>query len=163
MNRYIMTLDLPDKEICDKYINGKSARELAKEYECGETTIRRRLNKYDITIRTLSESHIGRQTGKNHPMYGKKHTIETRKKMSTARKNRPPHSEETKRKMSGSHIGHEVSDETRKKLSESIVMHHYLYDGDNPLANTIPMTRYEHLRMHRFIRKAGIIIKRINQ
>ena len=64
-----MTIDLPDEEICEKYISGRSSHEIAEEYKCGESTIRRRLDKYGIKVRTLSESHVGRQAGKNHPGY----------------------------------------------------------------------------------------------
>jgi group I intron endonuclease len=49
----------------------------------------------------LSESKKGTQVGENNPFFGKKHTEETRKKMSE------------------SHIGKKQSEETRKKKSES--------------------------------------------
>ena len=93
-----------------------------------------------------------RNAGKNNPMYGKKHSPETRAKNSAARKGQHAgekhplysighsqetkekirrarqntiHSDETKKKMSESHIGKEpwnkgrtLSEETRRKMSE---------------------------------------------
>lgn len=65
--------------------------------------------------------------GDLHPMYGKKHTEETRRKMSDSRQqrildgtnegNRKPHSDLTKMKMSKVKLGKYVSYETRLKQS----------------------------------------------
>lgn len=62
----------------------------------------------------------GYHSGKDNLNYGKKLSIETRKKMSLSRtgKKRGPCSDETKRKISESHKGKKASSETRKKLSE---------------------------------------------
>lgn len=59
--------------------------------------------------RKMSEARIGRFGAEKHPMYGKKH------------------SEESKQKMSQSLIGRKTSDETRKKLSaaHSGINHHF--------------------------------------
>lgn len=57
-------------------------------------------------------------SGKNHPMYGKKHSEKTRNKLKIARSKRII-TEETKRKMSESSKGRKLSDEHKRKLSES--------------------------------------------
>lgn len=46
-----MTLNLPDKEICEEYISGLSVYQIANKYNCSINTILRRLNKYNIDIR----------------------------------------------------------------------------------------------------------------
>jgi group I intron endonuclease len=77
------------------------------------------------------------QVGENHPMYGRKHTKETRKKMSksrTGKKQSPewienrvkklrgvPLSEEHKQKLSESLKGIKFSEEHKKRISESKV------------------------------------------
>ena len=75
----------------------------------------------DETKRKISNSI----KGENHPLYGKHHTEETRRKMSEAHRNV---SEETRRKMSESNKGHEswnkgkancFSEESRRKMSEA--------------------------------------------
>ncbi len=81
--------------------------------------------------------------GLNHPMFGKKHSEETklkirekrklqifseetRKKLSESRKGHVcytlgiPHSQETKKKMSLAHLGSKRNETTKKKMSESI-------------------------------------------
>ena len=69
----------------------------------------------------MSES----KKGENNPMYGKTpwnkgktHTLETRKKMSEARKGKT-HSLETRKKIGESQKGKTISEETRKKMSEA--------------------------------------------
>ena len=57
-------------------------------------------------------------SGKNHPMYGKKHSEKTRNKLKIARSKRIT-TEETKRKMSESSKGRKLSNEHKRKLSES--------------------------------------------
>lgn len=60
----------------------------------------------------LSEKHKDNirksQCGENHPMYGKKHSDETKRKISEANKGKKSHRK-----------GVQLSDETKKKLSES--------------------------------------------
>ena len=76
--------------------------------------------------RKISENHAD-LSGKNHPMYGKHLSEETKRKLSEANKgeNNPKYwkgkhlSEETKRKLSEANKGKIVSEETRKKLSEA--------------------------------------------
>ena len=77
----------------------------------------------------MSESHKGIQSGKKNPMYGKKHSIESRRRISLSAigKKRGPHSEETKRKISEHHIGkqyalgHKQSEETLKNMRLSAI------------------------------------------
>lgn len=56
-------------------------------------------------------------SGKNHPMWGKKHSLETKKKLSIARKKRET-KEETRLKISNSNKGRKISDEQKRRLSE---------------------------------------------
>jgi hypothetical protein len=51
---------------------------------------------------------------------GKKHTYETRLKMSVAAKNKPPITAETRRKLSISRQNRKITPETRRKLSKSL-------------------------------------------
>ena len=83
--------------------------------------------------RKLSVVHMGLQSGEKHPMFGKKHSEETKKKMSQnhydcSGENHPmfgkKHSEETRKKLSESHKGKPspnkgkpMSEEQKKKLS----------------------------------------------
>lgn len=48
-------LNLPEKEICDKYLSGMSTVDLAKEYNCNNETIGNRLRKNNIKLRNCSE------------------------------------------------------------------------------------------------------------
>lgn len=57
-------------------------------------------------------------SGKDNPMYGKRHSESAKMKMSIARKGKPK-SESWKRKISESEKGKYVSEETRKKMSEN--------------------------------------------
>ena len=74
------------------------------------------------TRRKMSQNHYD-CSGKNHPMFGKHHTEESKKKMSNSHKGQispnkgKPMSEEQKKKLSEANKN--ISDETRKKMSES--------------------------------------------
>lgn len=90
----------------------------------------------------------------SNPMYGKRHTEETRKKMSenhvdaSGNKNsmwgkfgekhprwEKHHSEESRKQMSVAHLGKKLSDETRRKMSENHVAiygeKHHHWKGNN--------------------------------
>lgn len=64
-------------------------------------------------------------SGKNHPFYGKKHSKESKKKMSKSHKGILPWntgkkmSKELRKKLSEAHKGHHHSEETKKKMSIS--------------------------------------------
>ena len=51
-----MTLNLPEKEICDKYLSGMSMIRLGEIYKCYPSTIRSRLKKNNIKLRSISEA-----------------------------------------------------------------------------------------------------------
>lgn len=48
-------IDLPDDIIIQSYLSGMSILGLSKQYKCSETTIRNRLDKNGITLRTVKE------------------------------------------------------------------------------------------------------------
>ena len=68
-----------------------------------------------------SEAHKGLRTGEDHPMYGKTHTDEAKRKVSIANKGKPAvnkgktHTKEAKKKMRG----RIVSEETREKIRKT--------------------------------------------
>ena len=64
----------------------------------------------------LSEARKDRYTGENNPMYGKKHSDETLRKMREAKKNM---SEETKKKIREAKKGRCLSEEHKKKIREA--------------------------------------------
>ena len=69
------------------------------------------------TRRKLSEIRKKLYTsGMKHPMFGKHHSEETKKKISESKKNI---SEETKKKISEAMKGRQFSDETKRKISEA--------------------------------------------
>ena len=81
------------------------------------------------SIRKLIESHKGKMCGENNPFYGRKHSDETKKKISEANKGKQKWSDEDKIKMSVSrkgkfcgenspNYGKHPSEETRRKMSE---------------------------------------------
>lgn len=67
----------------------------------------------------FGEAISKRMSGTGNHRFGKKASMETRRKMSEAQKKRPPCSEETKRKISQAKMGYKFSDEAKKKMSES--------------------------------------------
>ena len=76
------------------------------------------------TLHRLSVATSGRNNpmygkrGKNSPLYGRKHSDESKRKMSEALKGRT-FSDETKRKMSEARRGKLHTEETRRKMSEA--------------------------------------------
>lgn len=83
--------------------------------------------------KVMKRLHKEKRTG----MHGKKHSEDTRKKMSISGKNTPKPwlsgrvlSEESKQKIREKHLGKLLSDETRKKISEN---HHNISGENNPM------------------------------
>lgn len=72
----------------------------------------------DETKRKMSEARIGKYGGENHPRYGTPHSEETKQKISNSSNGRK-HSDETKQKMSESQKGKLHSYATKIKLSKS--------------------------------------------
>jgi 5-methylcytosine-specific restriction endonuclease McrA/predicted DNA-binding protein YlxM (UPF0122 family) len=111
------------KEILENlYINKKlSLKEVAEKFGVSYQTISNKLKEYGIQSRTISEALKGEKNG----FYGKKHTENTKIKISEANLGRH-HSEEAKRKISEvlkgeKHpmYGKHHSKETKKKISET--------------------------------------------
>ena len=72
---------------------------------------------YKISDETRKKLSIAR-IGKDSPMYGKKHSAETKRKMSEAQKGKKQ-SAETRRKISKAGKGRKHSNETKRKMSEA--------------------------------------------
>jgi predicted DNA-binding protein YlxM (UPF0122 family) len=93
----MIKIKISKEELIDLYSLKKlSAHNIANNFNCERTTIYRRLRKFGIPIRSISEAKKG-----NKIWLGRKHT------------------EEAKNKNSQSHIGKKPTIETRKKMSES--------------------------------------------
>lgn len=73
----------------------------------------------NLQVMTVSEHRKYHMKGSKNPMYGRKHSDETRKKLSEAAKNRAPMAEETKKKISKANTGKKHTDEAKRKISES--------------------------------------------
>lgn len=95
----------------------KSLKEYYKNNPVSEET----RNKLSKSGKKYYKEHPELLKGMNHPMYGKKHSEETKRKMSKAKKGKHC-SEEHKRKISEAKKGHKVTEETRKKISNSMKM-----------------------------------------
>ena len=73
---------------------------------------------YELIYLTPSEHRRLHVEGKNHPLFGKHLSEETRIKLSEANKGKSL-SEETRRKISEAKKGKSLSEETRRKMSEA--------------------------------------------
>ena len=99
-----------------------------------DDTIEQLAKDYEDAMREAAKAMSRSMKGEKHPMYGKHHSEESKKKNSEAHKGKKlseehkkkigavwkgkHHSEETKKKIREVRKGHPVSEETRKKLSE---------------------------------------------
>lgn len=75
------------------------------------------------TRKKIGASSKARNQGKNHPLYGKKHSDESKNKMSVAKKGKPIHvgrklTEATKEKLRLANLGKKYSNDVKKRLSE---------------------------------------------
>ena len=89
----------------------------------GKEEIVSRMNaSYGFLGKNHSEKHIQKIIGEGNPFYGRKHSTETKKKISNAAKNRSP---ETLKKLSEASRGNKnwsgkkLSEEHKRKISES--------------------------------------------
>lgn len=73
----------------------------------------------EVTKLKLSQMRKGRQSGVDNPMYGKKHTASTIKKMSDIKTGKKA-SEETRQKMSASKKGKPFSEEHKNKIGKAL-------------------------------------------
>ena len=89
------------------------------------------------SIRKMSEAKKGKYLGPDNPRYGRKHSKETRQKMSEFRKKCTGwhHSEETRRKMSekakgknNNMYGKTHTEDFKKKVAEKLSIPVYQYD-----------------------------------
>jgi len=98
----------------DKYVKINLSYNIC--IECVDST--KGVKPSEETCKKMSENHAD-VNGKNNPFYDKKHSEETRKRMSEACENRLPPSEESRKRMSESQKNRgPITEETRKKLSE---------------------------------------------
>jgi phosphatidate phosphatase PAH1 len=96
---------------------------IAKSYHKRRITSRQ----YKIARKTNYEANREARIGENNPMFGRKHSEESKRKNSESTnvigENNPmfgrKHSEESKRKNSESQKGKKYSNETKRKMSES--------------------------------------------
>jgi group I intron endonuclease len=72
----------------------------------------------EITKQKLRKAMLGKHSGENHPLYGKHHTEETKRKLSESHKGKHP-SEETRKKIKESSKGKHLSEETKRKISKA--------------------------------------------
>lgn len=93
----------PSKETIEKRASKLRGRKLSEEH---------RLKLSQINKERLKDK-------KNNPRYGKKLSEEQKEKLRESAKNRKPITEETREKLSKSHLGHVHSEATRKKISNS--------------------------------------------
>lgn len=114
----------------------EETRRKMSESHMGSTPWNKGKKMSDEYCKTISEAHKGLLCGENHPMYGKHHTEEARRKISEAQKGREStfkghhHSEEAKKKLSEAgkgrpawNKGRTLSEEHRRHLSESHKKH----------------------------------------
>ena len=83
---------------------------------------------------------IGDRTGENNPFYGKKHSDETKQKISETKKGNCPHSEEFKQMISSIHKGVPHTESQIQKMRDSSPLKHSVcqYSMDMELINEFP-------------------------
>ncbi len=78
-------------------------------------------NEHPIVIDAIDHGGYDALRWNDIPFTGRKHSPETKMKMSAARKARGGVSDETKAKMSASHKGKKLSEETKKKIKNTML------------------------------------------
>ena len=114
--RRLVDISAAELKALDMYYNRPSSELLFMKH--GEHSILHKKGRClsEKHKKKLSEAKKEKYAGENNPMYGKKHSDETRRKMSDAKKNM---SEETRKKISVGHKGKHYSEEHKKKISEA--------------------------------------------
>lgn len=90
---------------------GLTQREIAEECGVSPRAIRKYMNRFDIPTREMQ--------GRNHPMYGRERTEETKEKISESLEGRSL-SEEARRRISETQRGRKLPSEVREKISDSL-------------------------------------------
>ena len=123
------------KKFCKDYTQIENYKEAINDttqtWDChhilGEILTRQQLLDHDfyydvppcmLKFVTRAEHNSIHQSGNKNAFYGKKHSYESRARMSASHKGLL-HTKETRKKMSESHKGHTVTEETRRKISEA--------------------------------------------
>lgn len=79
LRKYKYRIEIPKEEVKNLYIGKKiPISKIKKIFNCNAITLRKRLERYGVPIRNISEALMGNPS----PMKGKHHTEETRKKLS---------------------------------------------------------------------------------
>ena len=104
------------------YATDETIEQIARDYENAMKDVAEAISKAnkgkkhsEETKKKLSEVNKGKHLGKDNPFYGKHHSDEIKKRISTTMKGKPK-SEDTRNKMSEAKKN--MSEETKKKLSE---------------------------------------------
>ena len=114
--RRLVDISTAELKALNMYYNRPSSELIFMKH--GEHSILHKKGRYlsEEHKKKLSEARKDRYTGENNPMYGKKHSDETLRKMREAKKNM---SEETKEKMRVAKKGKCLSEEHKKKIREA--------------------------------------------
>ena len=120
LKKYDGKIDRKWVTIIEKHSDEKIAHE-REEYWCRQvSTLNKKMgHKHSKEMKeSIRRSLKGKFIGKDNPFFGKKHTLESRKKMSISRLGTKA-SPETKRKMSKSRKGIKLTEEHSRKMSIS--------------------------------------------
>lgn len=117
--RTIITFATSRKEVVELEAMYVDKNILLNEYSLNEKTGGDANVEYsDELCKKISDANKGKFTGENNPMFGTRHSDETRAKMSKAAQGRK-HSDETCAKIAKSNTGRKHSDETIAKMSKN--------------------------------------------
>lgn len=113
-------------------------------------------HKENINYGTCKARISASKKGKNNPMFGKKRSEETKRKISASKRGKK-HTEERKRKMSEAHKGKKLSEEHKRKISEGMKRRKaetILYNMPDKLADFIERRIKEDYPLHIVKREA---------